>query len=314
MPTRTQRITVAIAIGFLSGLFVYAYAWREVRFVADLDQVWDAARALANGESPYVTMGPQRPRHHAFPFYYPLAAPALLWWGQSLPVFLVRALFSGISAALLAFAVTRENWNRLPLFLSGAYLGLLTVAQWTPLLAAVISFPVLGFVLAAKPNIGLAIMAASRTRRDFLIVSLSALSLTVIVSVVWPGWFHEWRSTVATATHFTPLILLPFGFVMLLALLRCNRWEARLVVALSLIPQTHGPELLLLLTPRTLRGVLLLALLSYLPYWLLVYVIPPLNVAAFPAYARNAGIVTLWTMYVPALVLILFPHYEMRRK
>ena len=55
--------------------------------------------------------------------------------------------------------------------------------------------------------------------------------------LVWPGWVPEWLASVARTPHKSHL-LRPGGFLLLLALLRWRRPEARLLAVLSLMPQT----------------------------------------------------------------------------
>ena len=318
---RSRRLLIVTAIAFVAGAYTYAYAASRPQFVADLDQVWDAARALGAGENPYDVMGPQRARDHAFPLYYPLTAPLLLWPTQDFAPTVVRVLFVTISTWLFGFAITRDGLYRLPVFCSGAYLATVQLAQWTPLIGAVLAFPTLGFVLAAKPNLGLVVLAASRSIRAFVTAAVGALLFTALSLLLWPGWFADWRETVATADHFTPLVTYPGGFLLLLALLRWRHWDARLLLALALIPQTHGlvGALLLLLIPQTTARVTILSLLSFLPYWLLSSEIAsPHYFLKFTDYVDAAATVTLWTMYIPALGFVLWPQdsqgHEKRRE
>jgi hypothetical protein len=126
-----------------------------------------------------------------------------------------------------------------------------------------------------------------------------------------PGWVPRWLAAVATGDHLRPLVLLPGGFVLLLAALRWRRWEGRLLLALALVPQTTDVigALPLLLLAKSFRALLLLSLLTYLPHMLINFA-PALSSLFWrqPTFAdatTMVGVLTLVAVYLPALVLVL---------
>jgi hypothetical protein len=299
-------LLVACCVSLWPAAIVLSDASRVPDLINDQAQVWVAARELAQGHDPYAHIGPGREWPIIFPLYYPLTAPLILWPLKDATPRAAHIVFVMLSAFVLALAVTQDSWLRLPLFLSPAFIACAKVAQWTPLLGAVIWFPWLGFVLAAKPNAAMVVLAASRSWRAAIGAGLGALLLTLISLALWPGWFGTWRATVGSADPavFVPTVLMPGGLLLLLAMLRWRRWEGRLLLAMALIPQTPGPisVLLLLLIPGTLRGVVVLSLLTAAPFFL----VPTSEAfATFAAYVRSVGIVALWSVYLPALFIVL---------
>ena len=129
--------------------------------------------------------------------------------------------------------------------------------------------PWLGPIVAAKPNLGLAILAGQRSRRSALILITGSLVLLAVSLALDPGWPGKWRASVGSAAHFTPLLLRPGGFLVLLALLRYRDPDARLLLILGLIPQSGlAYEALPAATvARTRAESAVLALFTYAAYF-----------------------------------------------
>jgi hypothetical protein len=95
------------------------------------------------------------------------------------------------------------------------------------------------------------------------------------------------------------------GPVLLLALLRWRRPEARLLLALAIVPQSilFYDQLLLWLVPATMRQSILLSLLSILALIL--------GERGFPAGAGHAGVTAAYApmimalLFLPCLIMVL---------
>jgi hypothetical protein len=151
------RIGIALACASF-GAAISLYFWSLPHpLPSDFSQVWAGARALWRGESPYSAVGPTT-QSFSFGWRTPYPLPAFLIGMPftALPLRIADALFVGLGAAALAWAMTRERWNdpRLLVFASFGYLNAAQMLQWSPLLTAAAVIPSLGFVLAAKPTIG----------------------------------------------------------------------------------------------------------------------------------------------------------------
>jgi hypothetical protein len=89
-------------------------------------------------------------------------------------------MFTGLSSAVLAWALVRDGAWRLWTFCSVPLWQVLVLGQWAPLVMAGAILPALGFTLAAKPTLGLrsllAPILANRGRRTRLLRALLAAS------------------------------------------------------------------------------------------------------------------------------------------
>lgn len=253
MPAWT-RLGIALAAALVSGSLAYARLSGAGVVAADFTWAWRGARLLFEGANPYAVIRPEG----AYPLndylYYPL--PALLvavplaW----LPGPAAGAVFLGLSSGLLCWGLLGDGPHRLIMFASPPYLYALYSAQWSPLLTAAALLPALGFVLPAKPNLGLAILAAYPERLRLLLAGLAvAVSL-----VIMPGWPAALLANLPTHLNYTPLLSW-YGPLLLLALPLWRTAPARLLLAMALMPQRLiYDQLPLWLTPATRRQALML--------------------------------------------------------
>jgi hypothetical protein len=273
----------------------------------DFDVVWQGARFLLAGRDPWALVGPGREFEWVSPLYYP--APALVAVAPLafLPLELARAAWVALGAALLAWAVTRDGWWRLPIFASAPFYYAVGRAQWSPLIAAAWLLPWLGVVAALKPTTGLALLAGMRTQRAQLVAAAAGVVLVGLTLLLAPWWPAAWRAAVADAPHMSsPIAHWRVGGPLLaLALLRWRRPEARWLVALACVPQSPllYEGIYLLLFPRTYRGVAAFAVASWFPLWLQDRISDWATTTAQLQYA--VGDVLVACFYVPALVMVL---------
>jgi hypothetical protein len=217
----------------------------------------------------------------------PLAAARLLWIG------------SGVFA-LTFLLIGRYSYERLPAVMSGAFLMAVSLAQWSPLLACAVMSPAFAWVLAGKPNVGLAAAAATRPTKGMILLALAP----IILAFLWrPGWVADWRHALSTAEHFRPYVLRPGGALLLLALLRWRRPESRWLAVIACVPGTPGvAEALVLFTfPMTRRQCLSLALLTHVPN----FAIARSSFDSFAAFADRGALLMLGFVYLPVLFVIL---------
>ena len=299
------RVLVALAVALAAGLLsmVKSPGWRQGDGLSDFDQVWAAARMLANRQDPYANIGPGLPFDWRWPLYYPLttiigSAPLAL-----LPLATSRLVFLGLSAGLLAFAVSRRDWDRLAILASGPAISGILAGQWAPLLTAGFLLNA-GWLLAFKPTVGLALALATFSRRTLAGFTI-ALGLLASLAFAWqPAWFGSWRAAIETAGHFRLLLLRPLGPLLLLAIPRWRCPEARILLALACVPQTPViyEALPLLLVPRSRWSMLGLLALSIVEPAAQVYAIRGL--ATVEAANLSADYLLLF-LYLPALAIIL---------
>ena len=304
--TLRARAGVAILFALITATYATARAIHEPAWPTDFDQLWHAARAMLAGNDPYDAVGPGKTFQWDWPLYYPLPAVILSVPFTILPIVGARITFSALSAGLVGWAVGARVRTHWPLLLSAAWIISTSRAQWAPLLLAAAWIPALGFVIAAKPNVGLATLAAQNRRKN-LVASLAGCSVIILLCfVVRPDWFASWREAIASAPHVQSAVtLLPFGPLLLLAALRWRRADARLLLALTVIPHTPSVYDLLVLffACRTFRETTVLALLTQALYWGIVF-FGSFN--TFDAYAEGLGRAAILVVYLPVLGAILF--------
>lgn len=187
---------------------------------------------------------------------------------------------------------------------SASFVHAAMIGQWSPLLTAAAVMPSLAFLLALKPTVGAAVVAASLTWRVTWRAALGGVVCAVVAFALVPGWVGEWRAALTGAFHFQTLIARPAGVLLLLALLRWRRFDARLVLALACVPQTPViyEALPLFLVPESRREMLVLLLCSGLE---LVVQQAMMRGLDGPASAHASGTALLVVMYFPCLIMVL---------
>jgi hypothetical protein len=239
-----------------------------------------------------------------FPFFYPLTASVVvlpLAWLPELPATFV---FVWVSTALLAYAVTRDGWYRLPMFLSSAFVIAARRGQWSPLLSAAYCLPWLAWVLPAKPNIGLAVFSSLSSERMVRIAVFGGSLLLLVSLALLPSWPQEWLAKLPEARHTAAPVMQRGGFLVLLALLRWRRPEARMLVALACIPHSmYWYDVLpLMLIPATFRESLVLALVSTSGLIVEGFFLDQSNLVTL---YRDFNTLIVAVAYLPATIMIL---------
>ena len=82
----------------------------------------------------------------------------------------------------------------------------------------------------------------------------------VVSLVLWPSWPSLWLRNLGRVIEHPAPIAAPFGVLLILALLRWRRAEARLLLAMAFVPQLllFADQLPLMLVARTAREAALL--------------------------------------------------------
>ncbi len=298
-----NRWNVAAVLALLTAVYAAARVIHEPNWPTDFDQLWYAARALVHGGDPYAVVGPGRAFRWDWPLLYPPPAVLLSVPFAWLPVAVARVAFSTISAAFLGWAVAPRIRTLWPMLLSASYLIATSRTQWAPLLLAAAYTPALGAVVAAKPNVGLASLAALSGRR-LLVALLGCGAIVAASAIVRPTAFGEWFELARSAPQKEVPVLLPGGFLLLLSAFRWRRAEARMLLVLACVPHTPSlyDLLVLFFVCLSLRDTLVLAALTQALFW--GFVIWGSG-ATFDAYALNLGRASIFVVYLPVLVMIL---------
>jgi len=299
LPLRRTLVVGCIALS--SAALTWAIRGAYPASPSDLAQVWIAARAYLAGVDPYSVVGPDRPFQWGFPLLYPFPAVLVFLPFAPLPMRWVDPLWVGFGSGLLAWVLTRQRVAnpQLLVFASFAYCYALILSQWSPLLTAAALLPWGGVILACKPTVGLALFAAYPGWRAMIGAAAAILASLLL----YPRWPIAWLGGLSQQQHVTSLILHPGGPLILLALLRWRRSEARLLMALACVPLTPSiyEAIPLFLIPETWFEAGLLAALTYL----VGITLPPFSVATFNAYLAASADRLVWFLYLPCVVMLL---------
>jgi hypothetical protein len=305
----TRAISLAQLPGALAltvGLLTFAFVWvgrgpETLRTDFDFDYLWAAGHAVWQGSDPYAAVreAVQREQLH-YPFYYPGTAALLVAPFGALPHRFAVALFTAMGMALLALSL--RGWRRW-ILVSAPALEAILIGQWSPWLTAAVGLPWLGAVWAAKPTIGITLFSGWPSRWAFA----GCMAVLAVSLLLLPHWPAEWLAAIRATPHYRAPVQRVGGVLLLLAMLRWRRPEARMLGLLALMPHTTGvyEQLPLLLIPQTPKAFGLLLGLSYLAA-LLVYTQHTFG----PSVAGTLDAqwpYFLVLVYLPALAMVLWP-------
>lgn len=293
-----DRVLIVAVIGLLAAFLAVPHL--GVVGTSDFDQLWYGARALVRGGSPYAAVGPGREFPWPFPLFYPLPGVLAAVPFVVLPVRAASLVFSALGGVALALAFTRERSHRVLALTSFSFFYCAAISQWTPILVAATVFPWLGVLFAAKPTIGLALWLY-RPRWQTAVACVAFVLLSVAIRPSWPA---EWRAGLGAATHIVAPITYPGGLLVLLALARWRRPEARLLVAMACVPHTTllYEVLPLFLVPASWRESLLLVACTWVTQAIEMIVGP---FPYLPDRVAFSGRMAVALCYLPCVVMVL---------
>jgi hypothetical protein len=290
------------ALPFLVAGWALLTIWRAqlIGWTTDWHVFWTAGHAVVTGNDPYAAV---LALPTGYPLFYP--GPALLLLA---PFGLLSSkagwlAWGAITGGLFGLAAGRHGRGLWIGALSACFAEAVTFGQWVPLLMAAAILPWLGGALVVKPSIGTALWIW-RPSRSAVLGSFALLALSLLVV---PGWPAEWLAALRRTNHVAPL-LKPWGWVLLLAVIRWRTPEGRLLLALACIPQTTSlyESLPLFLVCRRRWDAYLLALLSHVAAFVQAqYYSAPGQV--LETVIANRWPVFLVTLWLPALVMVLRP-------
>jgi hypothetical protein len=217
--------------------------------------------------------------------------------------FAATLTFVWISSALLTYALSEDGWDRIWMLPSAAFIVAVRAGQWSPLYCAAYLMAPVAWMLSAKPTLGLAIAAGARTPRTIRVAAAGSVILIVVSLALLPRWPAEWIGAVAHDAEMGPAIAWTGGPVIMLALLRWRRPEARLLLALGLIPTTASwyEALPLLLIAQTRREAQVLSMTSSVGYILQGAFLTSEGIIV----RHDTRLLMMAFCYLPALFLVL---------
>jgi hypothetical protein len=297
MMTTRIRFGIALIIGSLCGVLCMYALSRIGNGAGDFYWQLRAARDLLAGNDPYN----HPPGPYRIPYPLPTAMLAIPLVG--LTDYAAGGVFFGVSSGILAWLILRNGkpWQLL-LFLSWPFLYALLYAQWAPLVLCLYFTPAFLPMLLMKPQTTLPLALTQRP-------SWQGVGLTLFIGiasfVIYPTWPLVWLGQISTYQGIVPpLLVLPLGPLMLLALLRYRDRKAWLLLLMSAMPQrVLYDQAALLLVADNLRQMLILVLCSWIS-------LPVLMKFGGWYHLPGPGGWYLWimlTLYLPALGVLLVP-------
>ena len=309
-PTRRNRALVAAVVGAMYAVSCYAFlvGHGPTMQAVDFTYPWLAARFVFHGVDPYIAM-----RTAVTPFqpvfFYPLPAAFFALPIAWLPAQGAAAIFIGLSGGWLAYALSLNGWWRLLVFASAPGFSAANSAQWSPLLVAAALTPAAAWLLMAKPNIALPLLAYQTARRPFVVATVGSALLCVAAFIVLPHWPFEWLATIragaSIAKQYRSPIATWYGLPLVLAGLRWRDRDARLLLAMACVPQNFFfyDQLPLLLIARTRQQLVALCTISAVAYYLAWRYYP--FTGSYVALSDGWMPLVTAGIYWPSLILIL---------
>ncbi len=270
---------------------------------ADFKNILVPARNWLAGKDIYLPFQ-QNLDHNAvpYPFTAYLAAIPFTW----MPDWIASGIFVGLSSGLLAWLILRsKNTWLLLLFLSWPFVYNLFLTQLAPLVISI--YFSTGFLplLLVKPQLALPFVLTQRPNRLGLVLGGVLLLASIILYPTWPlDWLKSFHSQ--NYIGLPPLIVLPFGPLLLLAILRYREKRSWLLLLMALMPQRMVYDQLgVLLVAENRKQLAFMVVCSWL---------------SFPAVFYYHGWDNLpfgwqqWVFfesYLPALLVVVWPYVKM---
>jgi hypothetical protein len=278
---------------------------KPATFTRDFDVFYAAARFVSQGRNPYALIGPGQLFPWRWPFFHPLPGALMIVPLAWLPLPTAWLAFVGITCLLFTYALGRvggTRWRYVTIFSRPFEVTLLT-GQMSFLFAAAYVLPVVAAFACVKPNIGAAIVAARADRRTIIWAVIGGSVLLALSFALQPLWVRDWLAAVHHDPFQRPAVLRSGGFLLLLAGLKWRRPEARLLLGLSLVPQTLGmyDALPLFFIPRRATEYVALTLLSRI----VVLILADARYGSMDASIIASGDAVVHWMFLPALAMVL---------
>jgi hypothetical protein len=298
-----ERTSKTFGRALLAGITAGALNWAlfAIGHGSDFYVFHFAARVWLSGGNPYAVGFPVMgtTQLHREPFYYPFPALVVMAPFALLPLRFAGALFVGISTTLLTFGLLGRRPECVPAFFGAGFLVAAAMGQWSVLVTATLLLPLLSWLAVVKPNLGLAVTVA----RPSALGIVGGCVFLLVTLALQPHWPAEWLRNLRSLPAHPPPVLVPGGALLLLALLKWRRPEARLLVAMACVPQLlyFADQLPLWLVAKTRREGMLLSATS-LVAWVAGLVVAA-RASVQPALTSEAFV--LVGVYLPVFVMIL---------
>ena len=297
---RRPRLLAAAGIAIASALLAL-YSVKRPGAVPDFIYPWTGIRLFLDGTNPYLAMRGNGAPPYDEALFYPFTTLLALLPLARLPLHIAGAIFFGLSSGALAYVITRDGLWRVHVFMSAPFVTAALLVQFSPLLMTAAFLPSLGFLATLKPNVGLPILAFRPSWKG-VIGCLAFVLLSLAVFPGWPvGWLGSIRHDSRVGAHAVPMLQMG-GALLILAALRWRLRGARLLLAMSVIPQQlyFYDQVPLWLIPKTRQQSIALTACSQLAFVLYYLLRTPGELVVRSAYPLVIALI-----YLPALAILL---------
>lgn len=196
---------------------------------------------------------------------YPLPAGILAIPFSFLPNRLAGDLFISLSSGLLAGTMIWKTgqWWRLLLFFSVPFHNALEWTQWSPLVTTAWFIPALAPLLFfIKPQITIPVLLTKfRKAGKGYFIAILVVAASFIISPSWP--IHWWK--LAQNYDYNILLLMPAGFLILLAVFKLSDQRAQLLLLMTILPfRSQYDVLSLFIIPENPWQMIILVAITWL--------------------------------------------------
>lgn len=255
----------------------------------DLWLAYGSAQKLLAGQDPYSFPTDGWPSN-------PLTTVLVMVPFASMPLETASAIIFGISTGLLVYGMLSngELW-RLWTLLSFPYVFNMILAQWSPLMLAILFLPALYPAILIKPHIGLGIGITHFTIWRAIVTGL-LFGLTFLVDY---DWLRSWSNQLGNYDGFIPFFIFPGAVIVVLAVLFIKSPRGRYFILFCFTPQRLWyDQLMLWWIPQSKRSMIWLTFLSW--------IIGILFFAARAGFGQRPGhpVFVMLTIFLPALAAL----------
>jgi len=289
-----KHLSIALPAAIAAGLL--SYGWQTATHTSELYPRLCAARAFAAGENPYTAC-------HVYyggslAAEYPMTTILAFVPLSALPEPVAAAVFWSASNGLLVFGILHSgkpyHWL---IFLSGPYWVAFAWQQFSVIIAAAMLLPPLLFLALLKPQIGLPAILTNLTWRR----AAACAAFLALTFIAFPAWPLAWWQRSNRYDGLVPLLALPLGPLLLLALRRWREPGSRFLLLMACMPQRVVSDVVTLyLLPNSPRQMFSLCLLSWIPGFLTYY-----GPGCTPGVAIHLSVAFI---YLPLLVMQMRGH------
>ncbi len=292
-----DRLILAILLGITVAIIAFYLSNAQGGSAGDLRFALSPARDWLKVRDPY---SPYQNNPDPIAVPYPFTAVLLTIPLSWLPDNLAASLFSGVGAGVLAWFLLRQgNYWRLLIFLSWPFANTIVYTQWSSFIASMYFTPALLPLLLAKPQSALPYVLTQKPGRLGVLLAGSLLILSI---ALYPSWPVDWLRSTNNYIGYPPLFVLPFGPLLLFALIRYRDKRSWFLVLMALMPQRMVYDQLgVLLVAENRKQAVFLVLCSWLSFPALLY----FNGWANLPYGWKNWI--LVESYLPALFILIYP-------